>query len=156
MNHRQAVNQVQVSNISVISIDTSSGIFIGTNYAHNWSSHRKNNYGLGSMTNSQVSHNFSYVIDNDEVDTPIHHENRISFEGNSGENQNDIDVGEMNINVLDTCAAISVGENELTGWSSHSKRTSGQGRLLGTIQNTQNSSFVIDNDENDCQINDYF
>ncbi|MBU8785835.1 MULTISPECIES: hypothetical protein [Bacillus] len=154
MNRDTIINQVNVYQISVNSIDTSSGIFVGTNYAHNWSSHRKNNYGFGSISNSQISNNYSYVTDNDIVDTPIQNQPNILLGPKEG-NVNEVDIGEINVNVIDTCAAISVGENEVNGWSAHSKRIAGQGRFTGTVQNSQNTTLVIDNDDNDCQINDF-
>ena len=156
MNRERVINQVTLKQISVNAIDTSSGIFIGSNYAHNWSSHRKNNYGFGSVSHSLVSQTNSCVIDNDLVDTPIHNNPAILFDGNLPGNQNEIDIGEININVLDTCAAVTVGENALNGWSSHSKRNAGQGRFAGDIQNTQNSSVIMDQDIIDSQINDHF
>ena len=155
MNRKRIINQFQLSQISVNTIDTASGIFIGTNYAQNWSSHRKNNYGFGSVSNSQVLNNTSYVIDDDWVDTPIENNPSILFDGNRAGNQNEIDIGEININVLDTCAAVSVGENDLNAWSAHSKRNSGQGRFAGDIQNTQNSSLILDSDVMDSQMNDF-
>lgn len=153
MKHQRIINQVNLNQISVNNIDTSSGIFVGTNYAHNWSSHRKNNYGFGSVNHSLVSNNNSCVIDNDLVDTPIQNSPAILFDGNTPGNQNDIDIGEININVLDTCAAVSIGDNALNGWSSHSKRNAGQGRFAGNIQNTQNSSVILDHDVIDGQMN---
>ncbi|OCA85078.1 hypothetical protein [Pseudobacillus wudalianchiensis] len=154
MTPAKITNHVNVNQIYVNSIDTSSGIFVGTNYANNWSSHRKNNYGFGSISHSQVSNNYSYVMDNDVIDTPIQNNPTILLDGHMAENQNDIDIGQININVLDTCAAVSVGENELTGWSSHSKRNAGQGRFTGEVHNTQNSSLILDADVIDCEIND--
>jgi hypothetical protein len=153
LNRERVINQVTLNQISVNTIDTSSGIFIGTNYAHNWSSHRKNNYGFGSVSDSLVSHTNSCVIDNDLVDTPIHNQPAILFDGNMPVNQNDIDIGEININVLDTCAAVTVGENSLNAWSAHSKRNAGQGRFAGAIQNTRNSSVTVDQDIIDSPIN---
>jgi hypothetical protein len=154
LTRKRIVQQVTVNQICVNSIDTSSGIFVGTNYAHNWSAHRKNNYGFGSVNNSLVTNNNSCVIDNDLVDTPIQNSPTILFDGNMAGNQNDIDIGEININVLDSCAAVTVGENALNGWSSHSKRNAGQGRLTGNVQNSQNSSVVSDHDGIDALMND--
>ena len=48
-----------------------------------------------------------------------------------------------------------VGENDLNAWSAHSKRNAGQGRFAGEIQNTQNSSLILDSDVMDSQMNDY-
>ena len=82
MNCKRIINQFQLSQISVNQIDTASGIFIGTNYAQNWSSHRKNNYGFGSVSHSQVLNNTSYVIDQDWIDTPIENNPSILLDGN--------------------------------------------------------------------------
>ncbi|WP_338472380.1 hypothetical protein R4Z10_06435 [Niallia sp. XMNu-256] len=155
MNRKSTINQFQLSQITVNTIDTASGIFIGTNYAQNWSSKRKNNYGFGSVSQSKVSNNISYVIDEDWVDTPIENKPSILYDGDRAGNANEIEIGEINVNVLDTGAAVSVGENDLNAWSAHSKRNAGQGRFAGEIQNTQNSSLILDSDVMDAQMNDY-
>lgn len=154
MNQKRMINRVAVTQFFVNSIDTSSGIFIGTNYAHNWSAHRKNNYGFGSVSHSHVSHNFSCVTDNDLIDTPIYNTPTIMVDRKNTGIENNIDIGEININVLDSAAAVSVGENDLNAWSAHSKRNAGQGRFTGNIQNTNNSSQLYDGDMADCLIND--
>ncbi|CEG25717.1 hypothetical protein BN1002_00533 [Bacillus sp. B-jedd] len=148
-------NRVMVNQVNVNAIDTASGIFVGINYANNWSSHRKTNYGFGSVSNSHVCGNFSYVIDNDLVDTPIN-SNAISIiEPGQNINQNHVDIVGINVNVLDSSAAVTVGENGLNGWSSHSKRNAGQGRLIGRIQNEKNAAYISDQDIIDSQINHF-
>ncbi|WP_442599901.1 hypothetical protein [Neobacillus sp. D3-1R] len=148
--HRVTVNQICVNNI-----DTASGIFIGTNYANNWSSHRKSNHGFGTVSNSLICYNQSFVIDNDLVDTPINNNSVCFMDQWPNVIKNDVGIGEVNINVLDASSALSVGENVLNGWSSHSKRNSGQGRSVGAFQNSQNTNHVYDSDVIDAQINNY-
>ncbi|WP_409273714.1 hypothetical protein V1499_03090 [Neobacillus sp. SCS-31] len=146
-------NRVIVDQVNVNSIDTASGIFVGINYANNWSSHRKTNYGFGSMSNCRISGNYSYVIDNDVVDTPIN-SNAISImERGPNSSLNHVDVVGINVNLLDSCAALAVGENDMNGWSTHSKRNAGQGRMIGKIQNENNATYISDQDIIDTQIN---
>ena len=71
MRKKQSMNDLNINAITVHNIDTSSGIFVGINNAHNWSSHRKNNYGLGPADSAQVSQNMNLLIDNDIVDMPF-------------------------------------------------------------------------------------
>lgn len=153
MVRKRMKTRVMVNQISVNSIDTASGIFVGTNYANNWSSHRKSNYGFGSLSHSQASNNYSQVIDNDLVDTPINSQSYLLMDQQmSGNNNNQLDIGEININVLDSNAALTIGDNSLNGWSSHSKRNAGQGKLIGAINNTDNKNSVTDSDLVDTTI----
>ena len=145
-------NRVSVKHINVNSIDTASGIFVGINYANNWSSHRKTNYGFGSVGSATVSGNYSYVVDNDVIDTPIQSNAVTIIEREPNSSLNHVDVIGINVNVLDSCAALSVGENDLNGWSSHSKRNAGQGRLVGSIKNERNATYISDQDIIDSQI----
>lgn len=151
MSRKRIINNINLK-VSINNIDTVSGIFAGTNYANNWSSHRKNNYGLGSVSNSAVHHNYSYVIDNDIVDTPIENQSYSFVDRSNDFIANEVVVEEININVMDTSAAVSIGDNLLNSWSSHSKRTGGLGRMVGTCINSQNSTSVIDNDLVDTPI----
>lgn len=149
---KRIVNHLIINGITVNSIDTSSGIFVGINNVNNWSSLRKSNYGFGTVSNSFVSENFGLVIDNDLIDTPI--ENHAVTYMNGSQEVNDIDVKEINVNSLDTNAAVSVGENLLNGWSAHGKRNEATGRSAGISQHKENTNIVIDNDVVDCPIND--
>lgn len=155
MKRRKLVNQIYLNQISINSIETASGVFIGMNHANNWSSYRKNNYGFGSVINSSVSHNISYVIDNDTVDTPIYNCPTVITNRNPGRIENKIELGEININELDNNSAVVAGENDLNAWSSHGKQNGGQGRFNGSVQNDHNITQIIDNDVVDCQINDF-
>ncbi|PTY74539.1 hypothetical protein B5V88_16030 [Heyndrickxia sporothermodurans] len=152
MVRKRMKTRVMVNQICVNSVDTASGIFVGTNYANNWSSHRKNNYGFGSLSHSQVSNNFSQVIDNDLVDTPINSQSYHLMDQQMERNNNQFDIGEININVLESNSALTIGDNSLNGWSSHSKRNAGQGKLIGAINNTNNRNSIADSDMIDSTI----
>lgn len=176
---KQSMNDLIINAISVNNIDTSSGIFVGINNAHNWSSHRKNNYGLGPADSAQVSHNINLLIDNDLMDMPFENHVLINQAGNEhlktmemdvfdGQTSvmetkgnivgnpeiNQIDVSEINLTSMDTNAAVSIGENSSNGWSAHSKRNEGMGRSTGVAQYKLNTNIVIDNDLIDSTMND--
>ena len=179
MRKKQSMNDLNINAITVHNIDTSSGIFVGINNAHNWSSHRKSNYGLGPADSAQVSQNMNLLIDNDIVDMPFENNVMINQAGNKvlktmemeavdgqisgmgtkddlGGSQeiNNIDVSEINLTAMDTNAAVAIGENSLNGWSAHSKRNEGTGRSTGVAQYKSNTNIVIDNDLIDGTIND--
>lgn len=176
---KQAMNDLHINAITVNNIDTSSGIFVGNNNAHYWSSLQKNNFGMGPAVSVQVSQNINLVIDNDLIDTPIENNVWINQAGNKevkamgidtacgqtayaetgddidGKQKiNNIDVGEINLALMDTNSAVSIGENSLNGWSAHSKRNEGTSRSTGVAQYNSNTNIVIDNDLIDSTIND--
>ncbi|MCM3768483.1 hypothetical protein [Neobacillus niacini] len=170
---KKIINNLIIKGISVNNIDTTSGIFVGINNVNNWSSHQKNNHGFGSVSNSQVSENFSMVIDNDVIDTPIENhvvtyvdgkgdlqkvdppiENNAVTYIDSRQDIQKIDVKEINTNSLFTNSAISVGENILNGWSAHRKTNEGTGSAAGITQQTSNANIVIDNDVMDGLMSD--
>jgi hypothetical protein len=139
--------------IDVNTIDTASGIFIGTNHAHGWSSHNKNNSGLGTANNTVISGNLNMVHDNDIVDSPIDDRDVIySHQARLG--QTDIDFKMINVNALDTNATISTGENVQNGWDTHSKNNFGQGTVYGNTISSNNINSISDNDIIDTPIND--
>lgn len=170
--HNKKVNDLNINGITVNTIDSSSGIFVGITNAHNWSSHRKSNQGLGPIGSSQVMQNFNLVIDNDLLDVPIENNVLINLPGskelynnpaavetldgncNIRQEINNIDVGDINVISMDTNAAVSIGENDANVWSAHSKRNEGTGRSIGVSQHKLNTNVVIDNDLIDAQIND--
>ena len=63
-------------------------------------------------------------------------------------------IGAINVNSQNTNAAISVGENQLTGWASHRKTNNGVGIQVGPFANMGNVSFIYDTDVVDGQMND--
>jgi len=72
MGRRRGIH-IELGNINVNRIDSSSGIFVGTNAQWGWSSHAKNVSGFGAVTGmlNRLSANVSVVYDNDLIDTPI-------------------------------------------------------------------------------------
>lgn len=58
-------------------------------------------------------------------------------------------VGAININSQNSNAAVSVGENQLPGWSSHRKTNNGVGIQVGLFTNTLNYTNIIDPDVSD-------
>jgi len=100
MRKKQSINDLNINAITVNNIDTLSGIFVGINNAHNWSSHLKNNYGLGPAGSAQVSQNINLVIDNDLMDMP--------FENNVLINQSGIK--ELNPSKMNTVDGQTVGK----------------------------------------------
>lgn len=66
-------NTVSFNSILVNSIDTNSGIFVGTNTQDNWSSNSNNKAGFGDILGSGniVSRGVNIFMDNDMIDTPI-------------------------------------------------------------------------------------
>ncbi|MCQ6280775.1 hypothetical protein [Bacillus sp. EB600] len=63
-------------------------------------------------------------------------------------------VGAININSQNTNSATSIGENQLSGWSSHRKTNNGVGLQIGIFTNTLNYTIIIDSDVNDGNIFD--
>jgi hypothetical protein len=63
-------------------------------------------------------------------------------------------VGAININSQNSNAAVSVGENQLPGWSSHRKTNNGVGIQVGIFTNTLNYTNIIDPDVSDGNIVD--
>lgn len=60
-----------------------------------------------------------------------------------------LSIGAININSQNTNAAVSVGENQLTGWSAHRKTNNGVGLQIGIFANTANYTVIVDNDVSD-------
>ncbi|MBT2659067.1 spore germination protein [Bacillus sp. ISL-18] len=63
-------------------------------------------------------------------------------------------VGAINVNSLNTNATVSVGENQLSGWSSHRKTNNGVGIQVGIFANSLNYTIILDNDLADAQMLD--
>ena len=64
---------INIGNLQAGSISNASGIFSGKNIQIGWSSHGKANSGFGTIGghHHKVTHNTNFVIDNDQIDTPI-------------------------------------------------------------------------------------
>ncbi len=66
-------NTVSFNSILVNSIDTNSGIFVGSNLQNNWNSNSNNKCGFGAILGNGniVSRGVNIFMDNDVIDTPI-------------------------------------------------------------------------------------
>ncbi|AZU61617.1 hypothetical protein [Neobacillus mesonae] len=65
-----------------------------------------------------------------------------------------VGVGAINIIMQNTNSSVSVGENQISGWSAHRKTNNGVGNQAGFYVNISNLSLIWDNDLNDGQIID--
>ena len=63
-------------------------------------------------------------------------------------------IGAINIMMQNTNSSVAVGENQLSGWSSHRKTNNGAGNQAGLYSNIANISIIYDSDVNDGQIFD--
>lgn len=150
----QEEQNVVLGNITVNFIQNSSGIFVGTNYAHGWSTNSKINNGFGSSKGSDHRCSINFVYDNDIIDTPIEDVKTIILNQQPREgipvNQN-IDFHSIDVNAVNINSSISIGENNQAGWSSHRKSNFGT-QMIGEsiIENSTNT--IIDNDIIDTAI----
>lgn len=66
-------NMVTFNSILVNTLNSNSGIFVGTNSQYNWSSNSNNKSGFGSIlgAGNAVSRGVNIFMDNDLIDTPI-------------------------------------------------------------------------------------
>lgn len=65
-----------------------------------------------------------------------------------------IGFGAININSINTDAALAVGENSQPGWDAQAKNNYGNGVAIGNVALPNNIIFVSDNDLIDTPIND--
>ncbi|WP_058303357.1 hypothetical protein [Gorillibacterium timonense] len=66
-----------------------------------------------------------------------------------------IELGNINVNRIDSASGIFVGTNAQWGWSSHGKSISGFGSVTGMLNRlSANVSVVYDNDLIDTPIDD--
>ena len=148
---------INFQNLSVTSIGSSSGIFIGKNNAIGWSAHGKSNQGLGYV-NGKVVKNTNLVYDNDLIDSPIDDrdlivDNDTCFSPEVKKAAN-ITFDEINVTSLANNAAVSVGNNRQSGWDAHSKTNTGIGPYYDDSVTCNNISVIDDADIIDSPIND--
>lgn len=63
--------------------------------------------------------------------------------------------GSINVNAMETDAAILVGENTASGWDSHQKQSTNIGFVIGALNAfPANLNILSDNDGIDAPIND--
>jgi hypothetical protein len=146
--HAALQNGCVIFNKLVInSIENSSGIFIGTNYAAGWSTYSKQNQGFGSIKDTTVSHTFNVVNDRDVIDMPINDSKQITEApaGDAGV-QNVVSFQSINANNVSNVAVIDVGENRQPGWNSYHKNNYGTGKSIGINRLFRIANHIQDND----------
>lgn len=64
---------VHFERMYVNSIANAGGVFVGANTQHGWSSHEKENEGLGIIFGNlnSIHENINVLLDNDMIDAPI-------------------------------------------------------------------------------------
>ncbi|MFC7391559.1 hypothetical protein [Scopulibacillus cellulosilyticus] len=159
---------VNFQQLSINSIDTSSGVFIGQIQANGWYNSKKDNFGFGTVSNSKIKDTVQIVIDNDNIDMPINNykynlydkglkdkDGQINNaydkeEGYSQKDeeslQQDIQFNDININDSSTNAAVTIGRSLLDGWHSQTKNNYGLGRFIGEIYAEYLAGNVNDQD----------
>lgn len=150
------LESIHFNNLSVTSIETNSGIFIGNNSAPGWHSASKSNRGFGSSNGSVFYQTVNIVIDNDGIDTVINDVNQTEGSGYSNESNvpKTIKLNAINLGIASVATAVAVGENNQGNWRSHYKENRGFGTAAGMNQFTMSNNNVCDNDAIDNVIND--
>jgi hypothetical protein len=64
-----------------------------------------------------------------------------------------ISIGAINVNAVFRNGAVTNGESNMAGWSTHSKQNFGSGQFIG-LSYSSNFSNILDNDLIDSQIAD--
>lgn len=133
--------------LTVNSIENSSGVFIGTNHAPAWSSIEKSNQGFGSLTDSVLKDAVNSVFDTDAWDMSVRDANyaALSETPNQGQ-QCAIDFGSIHANTLSNGSAIGLGDNKQLGWRNTRKNNYGSGKNLGSNVLSKIANYTLDND----------
>ena len=147
---------IECDALFVNQVHTNSGIFIGNNYSHSWSSHTKTNSGLGTTSSCDISNILNIVFDNDMVDTLINEENNtasLPITSNTNQDNHDqYDIHTINVNAINTNSTLTIGENRQPLWSSHNKLNFGIGNLSGFNYVKQTLNQLNDQDLIDTPI----
>lgn len=142
--------KIELGDIQVTTIEASSGIFISqTNIVNGWRSQAKLNSGLGELGGNQnkLENIVTIISDDDNVDAPMVN-NSMWIENNIKNAESDIDINfnEIKVDLLDTNATISIGENTQTGWASQIKSNLGNGQFIGDTVLSDSINIVKDDD----------
>ncbi|TCP28902.1 hypothetical protein EV207_11424 [Scopulibacillus darangshiensis] len=153
---RECEESIHFNNLSVSTIGTNSGIFIGNNSAHGWHSSNKSNQGFGSGSGSTFYKTVSMVMDNDSIDTVINDVNQTDAPGKrTASNVIDtIKFDSINVGIASVATSVSVGENYQENWRSHYKENKGFGTASGINKFKMANNSVSDNDNIDNVVND--
>ncbi|HHW37019.1 MAG TPA: hypothetical protein GXX18_07260 [Bacillales bacterium] len=147
--------QFDLGDIQVTTIESSSGIFISqTNIVNGWRSQIKLNSGLGKVGNqNKFEKMISIVSDDDNVDSPMVN-NSMWIENNIKNSESNIDINfnEIKVDLLDTNATISIGENTQSGWASQIKGNLGNGQFIGDNVLADSLNVVKDDDIVDAPV----
>lgn len=149
---------IELGNIQVRNIDTSSGIFIAqTNIANGWRSQTKLNYGFGEIGDETTFENcLSIVSDNDVIDSPME-DNSIMIDKNVSHSNSNTDIFFEGIDVesINTNATVSIGESMQNGWGTQMKNNYGNGEFYGDTITSNNKVLIKDDDLIDAPVNDH-
>lgn len=145
MNRQQAC--VIFRHIAVQSIESSSGIFIGTNQAAGWRSIEKSNQGFGSLQNAILKNTVNTVYDTDAVDAAFRDATYVSLtEAASQQQQCAVEFGAIQTNALNNGSVFGLGDNKQLGWRSARKNNYGNGKHVGSNVSSHTINFTMDND----------
>ncbi|CAG7637509.1 hypothetical protein ACFQI7_07740 [Paenibacillus allorhizosphaerae] len=138
---------VVFNKLVVTSIENTSGIFVGTNYAVGWSAYSKSNQGLGSVQDANVAHTVNVVYDQDISDMPVQDCKQVAAVSGSGlQQQCDIVFHSIHTNTVSNGSAIDVGENMQAAWSGMHKNNYGTGKNIGLNRLKHIANLIQDND----------
>ena len=137
--------------LSVINIENSSGIFIGTNKAIGWANWSKSNEGFGSMKDATASRIISVVHDEDLTDASFRDAKWIAFqEQGSAAQQCAVDFQSVNVNSVANGSAVDLGDIKQLGWRTSRKNNYGGGKNYGSNRQSQIINVVFDDDRTDA------
>ncbi|WP_248924618.1 spore germination protein [Paenibacillus hamazuiensis] len=136
---------VVFNKISVISVDTGAGIFIGNNTAYGWTTTRKDNYGFGSSRGGNIHHNCNLVFDNDHIDFPID-DHDVYIHHQTAPAAQHIHFQSVEVNSVSANSTIAVGDNNQPGWNSTGKSNAGAGSFKGLNVSKNNVNTILDDD----------
>lgn len=139
--------------LTVNNVESSSGIFIGTNHALGWSSYAKTNQGFGSISDSSLSHSLGIVHDPDIVDAGVRDVRSIHLSETPNQAQQSIvNFESLRANSLNNGSAIDLGDNKQLGWRSSRKNNYGASKVVGRTAMKQVAGFALDNDTVDAPV----
>ncbi|MFC4619136.1 hypothetical protein ACFO4N_10460 [Camelliibacillus cellulosilyticus] len=144
---------VSFNELSVNSLETNSGIFVGQNLAVGWRSFHKTNQGFGSAKEGMMSNMVNIIFDNDEIDTVIQENDHSEVGPIPTDGHQNIRFHSINANGVQSASGIAVGVNNNHHWRSHKKDNYGFGKAFGTplFKNMENTIF--DDDGQDFLLN---
>lgn len=136
--------------ITVQSIESSSGIFIGTNQAAGWRSIEKSNQGFGTVQDAILKNTMNAVYDTDAMDATFRDATYVSLtEAASQQQQCAVDFNTIQTNALNNGSVFGLGDNKQLGWRSARKSNYGNGKHVGSNVSAHTVNFTMDNDTMD-------